>query len=1251
MNRKPIVSVCAALAVGAFPTFVAAQTTATGPNQPETAASSDAMPAASEDEEIVTLSPFEVTGERDTGYQATDTLAGTRLRTSLRDVGSAISVITKEMLTDVGATDNGTLLQYTTNTEVGLSRGTYAGLENAGTVNEGTTLVSPNSANRVRGLSAADNTRDFFVTDIPWDSYNVDRIDLQRGPNAMLFGLGKPAGIINASLRNAAFANSGEVVGRFGSYGSWRTSIDLNRELIDDVLAIRVAGLENREKFQQDPAFQDDERLYLALRFDPRQGEESRMSVKVKYEHGDIDANRPRTVTPMDAVSVWFKPLPTERRPNGQYLWTMDNGLGKRTFDNPYDVFATEMASGNAEFLPWLNGAGLNAQQPFWLLDGTSGQVYDIRSSILNNGARNPNGTVRGTSDGIPGRRYATPFVGINTLNGAATNLNLPLASYGQYRANSMLDPSVFNFYDNLIDGNTKGEFERWDAFNVDFSQTVLRDRLGFQFGYDRQSYTRGGESFLGWQPTIQIDVLERWDDLAQNANVGRPFVTSTGGGTGNSYDSTRDYYRASVFGELRSSDFMDETSFFGRLLGKHRVNAVYSDEDFLTENRVWQRKAFDTSWASYYTLTNGLTTAIDERNPVGIVYLGGSLADLPSAAGARIPRVKGNIDLNNGNVYLFDTIWTGGTTPESFNSPWTVPAELAPVYSTTPPQTEGYFQNSNPANYKGYNRDFMLNLWSYDNGADMRLLTRRQLAQRNTTSQALSWQSYWWDGAVVGTLGWRKDELENLYWGYTQNGANRKILNEQPTYTPLRKEGAETTSGGVVVHVNRLFRNDDWLPLNVSFSYNKSSNFDVAGIRNDLYGRQIANPSGDTEDYGILLSTKDNKYSFRAIKYEATVKNDNAGLDAGFGGVISNGLNWRNVFLYKLAAYDWSGREADSYRNFAANAYPVTGTGPWGVERYTAEEAALEDAMISQWNQIQSWLTDKGFFQAWGFTPVPLANLTDRSTYAATLQGNTPAAQYIPPAGTLYPYTATAPQNFAVTADTLSKGYEFELTANPTPGLRIAANMSKSEAFKSNVGGADMAEFVEFIDSMLVDTDGNAHGPGRASNGWTEAGNLPRFGGAGSAIGPSIWAPWKANYNRLKLNEGAAVPELRKWRFNLIANYSFRTGAMKGVSVGGSYRWQDKVAIGYPLIPNGAEYSFDLANPVYGPSEDFVDLWAGYERKLGEKINWKIQLNIRNAFAKEGLIPISVQPDNQTWASVRTRPVQEWFVTNTFSF
>src|SRR4051812_36274958 len=103
MKHKATYALAAALAaITAWP--LAAQTAL--PTKPVT------------EDETITLTPFEVATSRDTGYQATETLAGTRIRTDLRDVGSAISVITKEFLKDVGATDSSTLLQYTPNAEV-----------------------------------------------------------------------------------------------------------------------------------------------------------------------------------------------------------------------------------------------------------------------------------------------------------------------------------------------------------------------------------------------------------------------------------------------------------------------------------------------------------------------------------------------------------------------------------------------------------------------------------------------------------------------------------------------------------------------------------------------------------------------------------------------------------------------------------------------------------------------------------------------------------------------------------------------------------------------------------------------------------------------------------------------------------------------------------------------------------------------------------------------------------------------------
>jgi len=230
--------------------------------------------------------------------------------------------------------------------------------------------------------------------------------------------------------------------------------------------------------------------------------------------------------------------------------------------------------------------------------------------------------------------------------------------------------------------------------------------------------------------------------------------------------------------------------------------------------------------------------------------------------------------------------------------------------------------------------------------------------------------------------------------------------------------------------------------------------------------------------------------------------------------------------------------------------------------------------------------------------------------------------------------------QGFAVTADTKSKGDEYEFTANPLPNWRIAFNASKTIAVRSNVGGPVLDELVAYMDTLMA-------GP---------AGDLIRFNSDYSASNElrQDWNPWRGQYTLLKLQENTAASELRKWRYNVVTNYDFAHGFLKGVGVGGAYRWQDKVVIGYPVIPDPVHpslASFDLSKPYYGPSEDALDLWVSYSRKISEKLNWRIQLNVYNVGKNNKLIPISVEPDGHTWAAARISPVQEWMVTNDFMF
>ena len=55
-------------------------------------------------ERVVLLTPFEVSADDSDGYRASSSLAGTRLKMDLANIGSAISVLTEEFIADVGAT-------------------------------------------------------------------------------------------------------------------------------------------------------------------------------------------------------------------------------------------------------------------------------------------------------------------------------------------------------------------------------------------------------------------------------------------------------------------------------------------------------------------------------------------------------------------------------------------------------------------------------------------------------------------------------------------------------------------------------------------------------------------------------------------------------------------------------------------------------------------------------------------------------------------------------------------------------------------------------------------------------------------------------------------------------------------------------------------------------------------------------------------------------------------------------------------
>ncbi|MBM3867029.1 MAG: hypothetical protein FJ381_14265, partial [Verrucomicrobia bacterium] len=97
----------------------------------------------------VELSPFQVTTDRDVGYTAENSLAGSRLNTALRDTASSLSVFTREFLDDIAITDVSELMRYSVNGEMNTNEN-QAGSEQNPVVN----AQSLTPTILVRGLTA-----------------------------------------------------------------------------------------------------------------------------------------------------------------------------------------------------------------------------------------------------------------------------------------------------------------------------------------------------------------------------------------------------------------------------------------------------------------------------------------------------------------------------------------------------------------------------------------------------------------------------------------------------------------------------------------------------------------------------------------------------------------------------------------------------------------------------------------------------------------------------------------------------------------------------------------------------------------------------------------------------------------------------------------------------------------------------------------------------------------------------------------
>lgn len=165
------------------------------------AASLSAQTDLSDDEEVFDLSPFQVDASDDSGYRATNTISGTRLNAAIKDIPMPIEVVTEAFMEDTGATDLRDALAYSagitlsSQNDAGANNSfnTVGGVHNA----EGATSNKNQTTYKVRGFITDATLRDGYRRQYSTDSANVGRVEVIRGPAALLYGIGNFGGIVN----------------------------------------------------------------------------------------------------------------------------------------------------------------------------------------------------------------------------------------------------------------------------------------------------------------------------------------------------------------------------------------------------------------------------------------------------------------------------------------------------------------------------------------------------------------------------------------------------------------------------------------------------------------------------------------------------------------------------------------------------------------------------------------------------------------------------------------------------------------------------------------------------------------------------------------------------------------------------------------------------------------------------------------------------------------------------------------------
>jgi outer membrane receptor protein involved in Fe transport len=202
-------------------------------------------------------------------------------------------------------------------------------------------------------------------------------------------------------------------------------------------------------------------------------------------------------------------------------------------------------------------------------------------------------------------------------------------------------------------------------------------------------------------------------------------------------------------------------------------------------------------------------------------------------------------------------------------------------------------------------------------------------------------------------------------------------------------------------------------------------------------------------------------------------------------------------------------------------------------------------------------------------------------------------------------------------TQDSETKGIELEATYNITKDWRVMANVSSQTADTADIASS-LTAFIQKRISYY-----------QAQGLWNGPVGGAIWGAAGT--GQQLFNQWVLpDYIAYQASQGQQSQELAKWHASGLTNYSFSSGFLKGLYIGGGLRYIDKAIIGDPAILNasGAVTGLDTAHPYTVPAYFAGDVWLGYSMKVGKKYTLTYGLTVYDVEESGGFRPVYANSD-----------------------